>query len=108
MSVSRWQTLVTLGAAVGVGLVLTNMILFIQNQALRDDVSSRAQYIQQTVQLGGIHREIVNAIANLAVRNKDDALKTILTQQGIIVNPGQPQPMVAPPSAPAPEAKGRR
>lgn len=108
MRVSRWQTWVTLAAAVGVGLVLTNMILFTRNQALQGEVGSRAQYIQQTVQLGGIHREIVNAIANLAVRNKDDALKTILTQQGITINPGQPQPTVAPPLAPGSEAKGRR
>jgi hypothetical protein len=84
------------------------MIFFTRNQALQGDVNSRAQYIQQTVQLEGIHREIVNAIANLAVRYKDDALKTILAQQGITINVSQPQPMVAPPSAPAPEAKGRR
>ena len=59
-------------------------------------------------QLEGLHREIVNAIANLAVRNKDDALKTILTQQGITFNVGQPESTVAPPLSQAPEAKGRR
>lgn len=100
--------MVTLAAALGVGLVLTNMILFTGNKALQGEVNSRAQYIQQTVQLEGIHREIVNAIANLAVRNKDDALKTILTQQGITINPGPPQPTVTPPATATPEAKGRR
>ena len=56
----------------------------------------------------GLHREIVNAIANLAVRNKDDALKTILTQQGITFNVGQPETTAAPPMSQVPESKGRR
>ena len=47
----------------------------------------------------------VRAIANLAVRNKDDALKTILTQQGITFNVSQPASTAAPQ---APEAKGGR
>jgi hypothetical protein len=99
---------VTLLAAIGIVLVLANMILFEWNRSLRAVVDSRAQYIQQTVQLEGLQREIVNAIANLAVRNKDDALKAILTQQGITINIGPPQPTSTPPSAQAPEAKSLR
>jgi hypothetical protein len=105
---SGWQTCVTLAAALGVVLAVTNMIFFERNSSLREEVGSRAQYIQQSVQLEGLHREIVNAIANLAVRNKDDALKTILSQQGITFNVGQPQSTAAPPSPQAPEAKGAR
>ena len=108
MKLSRWQVCVTLAAALGVVLVLTNMVLFERNRSLQGEVSSRAQYIQQSVQLEGLHREIVNAIANLAVRNKDDALKTILTQQGITFNVGQSESTGAPPPSQASEAKGRR
>lgn len=97
-----WQRAVTLVAALGVILVLTNMILFERNRTLQNEVTARAQYIQQTVQLEGLHREIINAIANLSVRNKDDALRTILTQHGITINMGQ-----SPGAAPAPE-KGQR
>lgn len=85
----RWQSGVTLLAAVGVVLVLTNIVLFERNRSLQTDVNARAQYLQQTVQLERLHREIVNAIANLSLRNKDDALKTILTQQGITINQTQ-------------------
>lgn len=105
---SGWQACVTLVAALGVVLALTNMILFERNRSLQGEVGARAQYIQQSVQLEGLHREIVNAIANLAVRNKDDALKTILTQQGITFNVGQPESTAASPLSQAPEAKGRR
>lgn len=106
---SRWQACVTLAAALGVALAFTNMILFERNRSLQGEVGLRAQYIQQSVQLEGLHREIVNALASLAVRNKDDALKTILTQQGITFNVGQPESTsAAPPVSQAPEAKGRR
>jgi hypothetical protein len=102
------QACVTLAAALGVVLALTNMVLFERNRSLQAEVGSRAQYIQQSVQLEGLHREIVNAIANLAVRNKDDALKTILTQQGITFNVDPPGSTAAAPLSQSPEAKGRR
>ena len=98
---SRWHTWVTLGAALGIVLILTNMVIFEWNRTLQREVDARAQYIQQTMQLEALQREIVSAIANLSVRNKDDALKAILTQQGITIN-------VNPSQATAPEAKGRR
>lgn len=97
-----------MAAALAVVLAFTNMVLFERNRSLQQEVGSRTQYIQQSVQLEGLHREIVNAIANLAVRNKDDALKTILTQQGITFNVGQPEPTPAPPASQPPEPKGRR
>jgi predicted Holliday junction resolvase-like endonuclease len=102
--VSRWQTWVTLVAALGIVLILTNMVLFGRNRSLQREVDSRAQFIQQTVQLEGLQREIVNAIANLSVRNKDEALKSILTQQGITINVN-PAPTTLAPSTQAPEAK---
>ena len=104
---SRWQAWVTLVAALGIVLILANMILFGWNRSLQREVDSRAQFIQQTVQLEGLQREIVNAIANLSVRNKDDALKSILTQQGITINVN-PVPTTPAPSAQAPKAKGRQ
>jgi type VI protein secretion system component VasK len=96
------QRALTVIAALGVILVLTNMVLFERNRTLQAEVSARGQYLQQTVQLEVLHREIVNAIANLSVRNKDEALRSILTQQGITINMGQPPPGAASP-APAPE-----
>ena len=108
MRLSRWQACVTLAALLGAVLAFTNMILFERNRSLQGEVNSRAQYIQQSVQLEGLHREIVNAIASLAVRNKDDALKTILTQQGITFNVGQPEATAAPPLSQGPEPKSRR
>jgi hypothetical protein len=108
VTVKRWQHFITGAAALAILLLLTNMVLVERNRILQAEVSSRAQYIQQTVQLEGLQREIVNAIANLAVRNKDDSLKAILTQQGITINVNQPQTTTAPGLSQSPEAKARR
>jgi type VI protein secretion system component VasK len=87
----RWHGWVTVLAAIAIILVLTNIVLFERNRSLQAEVSARAQYIQQTSQLEALNREIVNAIANLAVRNKDEALRNLLAQQGITINLGAGQ-----------------
>ena len=103
-----WPHIITVAAAIAIVLLITDMVLVERNRILQAEVNSRAQFIQQTVQLEGLQREIVNAIANLAVRNKDEALKAILTQQGITINVNQPQSTSAPGLPQAPEAKTRQ
>jgi hypothetical protein len=106
--VKYWPHVITAAAAIAIVLLITDMVLVERNRILQAEVNSRAQFIQQTVQLEGLQREIVNAIANLAVRNKDEALKAILTQQGITINVNQPQSTSAPGLPQAPEAKTRQ
>lgn len=102
-----WHTWVTILAAIAIALVVTNIVLFERNRVLQAEVGARTQYLQQTAQLEALNREIVNAIANLAVRNKDEALKALLTQQGININTG-PGQAGAPPSGSTPESKSGR
>lgn len=103
----RWQSWVTIGAAAACVLVLINIILFEINRSLQGEVNSRQQYIQQSVQLEALNREIVAAIANLAVRNKDDQLKAMLAQHGITINVGSPG-STAPSSSSGTPPPGRR
>jgi hypothetical protein len=86
-TLGRWQTWVTAAAGLIVVLVIIDIALVERNRTLQAEVNGRAQFIQQSVQLDALNREIVAAIANLAVRNNDDALKTVLTQHGITFNP---------------------
>jgi hypothetical protein len=97
----RWESWVTIGAGALVILVVVNMVLFELNRSLQMEINARQQYIQQSIQLEGLNREIIAAIANLAVRNKDDQLKTLLAQHGITItaNPVTPTP---PSGAPGP------
>jgi len=102
-----WHGGVTILAGVAIALVVTNIVLFERNRTLQAEVAARTQYLQQTAQLEALNREIVNAIANFAVRNNDEALKGILTEQGISINvaPGHGG---TPAARPAPESKSGR
>lgn len=90
-----WQfnVLLLLGFAACV-LVLGNSYLFLQNRDVQAEIGSRQQYLQQTVGLESLHRDIAKALAELAVKNDDPQLINMLSAQGINVS-------VTPPSAQA-------
>jgi hypothetical protein len=97
---ARWQTWVTVGAALTPLLVVVDLALFERNRALQFELSSRQQVIQRNAQLETLHRELINAITNLAARSDDAALRAILAEHGFA-----PSAPAAPP-APAP-GRGR-
>jgi hypothetical protein len=67
-------------------LILVNVYLFTSNRSLQADVNSRQQFITQSLQLEQLNKEIIVALANLAVRDKDAALSDVLASQGISVS----------------------
>ena len=89
--------------ALAVGLALLNMALFVTNRRLQADVASRSQYIQQSTQLQTLYQEIVKALADLSVRNKDEQLKELLNREGITVSVSPPGTGAAAPAG----GKGR-
>ena len=70
-------------ACVVLALVIVNMLLFRSNTGLQREVNERQMYIQQSVQLEGLYRDIVKALAELSVKNNDEHLKALLSSQGI-------------------------
>jgi len=66
-------------------LVLVNLLLSLGNQFLRLQVTERQQFITQSIQLEGLHREIVTALARVAVKNNDEQIKNLLASQGISI-----------------------
>jgi hypothetical protein len=85
----------TLFAAIAVALAATNIVLYGQNRDLQTEITARAQYVQQSAQLETLFQEIVKALADLSVRNKDSALADLLARRGFTVT-------VTPPAAGAP------
>jgi hypothetical protein len=85
----QWWVLTVCGAVLLV-LIVTNMALFLGNRKKQLNINTRQQYIQQSLVLEGLNREIINALANLAVRNKDAQLIDLLTAHGITVTVNQP------------------
>lgn len=80
-------------------LLAAQLSLGALNRGLRADIETRQQYVQQSLQLEGLYREIVRALAELGARNNDEQVRGLLQQHGIsyTVNP----PAAAATAAPA-------
>lgn len=79
-------------------LALANVTLASMNRGLQGDIAQRQQYVQQSVQLEGLYREIIRALAELGARNNDQDVRALLQRHGITYT-------VNAPAAPAPGAK---
>jgi capsular polysaccharide biosynthesis protein len=73
-------------AILGLILVAVNIRLVVLNRDSQASISARAQYIQQSVQLQSLYQEIVKAEADLAVRNKDEQLRDLLSRNGMSIS----------------------
>lgn len=107
---SQFWLLSGIGAAC-VAFTVVNMLLFSGNQALQRQVTQRTQFVQQSVQLEGLYQQIVRALANLSVRDKDAQLSAILARQGLKVTVNAHAPAnsgtASPQSKPGPGRPGR-
>lgn len=73
----------TILAALILVLVVVDVLLGFGNQSLRLEVSERQQFIAQSMQLEGLHREIITTLATVALKTNDEKLKGLLASQGI-------------------------
>ena len=82
----KWQfKLLTLLGASALVLVLSNALLFTQNRNAQGSLSQRQQFIQQTVPLEGLYRDIAKALAEMAVKGNDRQVLDMLATQGLSV-----------------------
>ena len=80
-------------------LVFVNMFLLVGNQSLQRTVAERQQLIMRGIQMQAPAREVITALANLAVKSDDEQLKQLLANHGITVtvNPAPaPRPVKEP------------
>ena len=64
-------------------LVLVNIFIGIGNQSIQSEVSERQQVIAQTMQLEALNRQLINVLANLALKTNDEPLMGVLASAGI-------------------------
>jgi hypothetical protein len=88
--VYKGKGILTALAVLMIVLVLVNIVLSLGNQSLRAEVNERQQFLAQSMQLEGLHREIITVLATVALKTNNDQLKSLLASQGI--NFGQPPP----------------
>jgi len=68
-------------------LVLVNILLAFGNQSLQSDVSERQQVITQAMHLDALHRQVIGALAEEAVKTNDAQLKELLAASGFTLSP---------------------
>ena len=86
---------VTALAAACLALAAVNITLSSLNRGLQGEVGVRQQYVQQSIQLEGLYKEIIRALAELGARNNDQNVRALLQRHGIsyTVNaPASPAP----------------
>ena len=88
--VYKGKGILTALAVIMLVLVLVDILMSLGNQSLRAEVNQRQQFLAQSMQLEGLHREIITVLATVALKTNNDQLKSLLASQGI--NFGQPPP----------------
>ena len=101
---NKWQyNLLTALGALTLALAITNAVLFTTNRTAQAELAQRQQFVQQTGPLEGLYRDIVKALAEMAVKGNDKQVLDMLTAQGLSVTVNTPD-APAPTAAPAPAA----
>lgn len=75
--------IVTLLAALCLAATAANAALSLRSRTAQAEVAQRQQFVQQSVQLEGLYKEIVRALAELAARNNDEDVRGMLQRHGI-------------------------
>ena len=91
--------LLSLLCAAAVASILT---LGSMNRGVQAEVNARQQYVQQSVQLETLYREIVRALAELGARNNDAQVRDMLARHGITYTANPPAAAASPAPANAP------
>lgn len=85
----RWQfNLLTVLGVCALLLVVVNGVLFTLNRDAQITLTQRQQFVQQSVALEGLYREIVKALAELGTKGNDRQMLEILAAQGLSVTVG--------------------
>ena len=100
LSTLQRNALTALGA-LALLLAMANAVLFTQNRSTQAELSVNQQFVQQTGPLETLYRELVKALAELAVKGNDRQVLDMLAAQGLSVS-------VNAPTAGAPEPLARK
>jgi hypothetical protein len=86
-----WQfNLLTALASLAVLLMAVNAVLITLNRESQLQLSQRQQFIQQTVPLESLYRDIVKALAEMAIKSSDHQVLNMLAAQGLSVTVNPP------------------
>lgn len=76
--------------AIALVLAITTIVLFNGNRSAQNEFSTRAQYIQQSLQLEPVYQGLIRSLAELSANRNDAQLRDLLAAQGITFTAKQP------------------
>ena len=88
----RSKLVLTILSSLVLVLVLLNIFVALGNQSIQAEVSERQQIIAQTIQLESLNRQLINVLANLALKTNDEQLKKVLAASGIDLSSARDSP----------------
>jgi hypothetical protein len=88
----RSKLVLTILSSLVLVLVLLNIFIALGNQSIQAEVSERQQIIAQTIQLESLNRQLINVLANLALKTNDEQLKKVLAASGIDLSSASDSP----------------
>ena len=77
----------TILAVLALVLVVVNIMLALGNQSVQAEVTERQQFIAQSIQLEQLNRQVIAALANMAMKGNDEQLKNLLVSSGVGMGP---------------------
>jgi hypothetical protein len=76
-------TILTLAAAAFLVIVIANVSMSRASRVLQTQLTEQQQFIATTAQLEVLNRELIRALAELAARNNDEQIRSLLSANGI-------------------------
>jgi hypothetical protein len=77
-------------ACVALILAIIDMFLVTANRSTQDEYNARARYIQQSLQVEPVYKDLIRALAELSARQNDPQLRELLLAQGITFSVASP------------------
>ena len=87
MTTLQYRLLLALGA-LALGLAIVNAVMFSANRQAQNEMATRGQYIQQSLQLEPLYQSLIKSLADLAAKDDDAQLRDLLGSQGITFSSG--------------------
>lgn len=88
---TKWQfNVLMVFSAFALMLVVFNIVVAMQNREAQTQLIKRQQFVQQTVPLETLYREIVKALAEMAVKTNDQQVVDMLASQGLNITVNGP------------------
>lgn len=75
--------ILTLSAAAFLVIAIANVSLSRASRVMQTQIGEQQQFIATTAQLEVLNRELIRALAELAARNNDEQIRTLLSANGI-------------------------